>query len=81
MVELELLQTASYLIAALSFAVTCTYYIMNLRNAEREKRRQTLLMRMPAMNKDWYESYWYNYFKQQGNYTEEEWNKITNTPE
>lgn len=35
MVELELLQTASYLIAALSFAITCTYYIMNLKNTQK----------------------------------------------
>ncbi|MBM3292576.1 DUF948 domain-containing protein [Candidatus Bathyarchaeota archaeon] len=35
MVEYELLQTASYLIAALSFAITCAYYIMNLRNTQK----------------------------------------------
>jgi hypothetical protein len=35
LVELELLQTASYLIAALSFAITCTYYIMNLKNTQK----------------------------------------------
>ena len=34
MIELAVLQTASYLIAALSFAVTCAYYIMNLRTQQ-----------------------------------------------
>jgi hypothetical protein len=34
MVDLAVLQTMSYLIAALSFAVTCAYYIMNLRNTQ-----------------------------------------------
>ena len=35
MVDLAILQTVSYLIAALSFAVTCAYYIMNLKNTQR----------------------------------------------
>jgi len=38
-------------------------------------------MRMPTMNRDWQESYWYNYFTLQGDYTEEEWKKIYGTPE
>jgi hypothetical protein len=35
LVDLIVLQTVSYLIAALSFAVTCAYYIMNLKNTQR----------------------------------------------
>ncbi len=48
MVDLALLQTVSYLIAALSFAATCTYYIMNLRTTQQNMKntletRQTQL--------------------------------------
>jgi hypothetical protein len=35
LVDLVVLQTVSYIIAALSFTVTCTYYIMNLRNNQK----------------------------------------------
>jgi len=33
------------------------------------------------MNRDWHESYWYNYFPLQDDYAEEEWKKIYGTPE
>ena len=54
MVELELLQTASYLIAALSFTITCAYYIMNLKNTQKnmqmtlETRQTQLFMQLFA---------------------------------
>jgi len=35
MVELIEIQAVSYIVAALSFAVTCAYYIMNLKNTQR----------------------------------------------
>jgi hypothetical protein len=38
MVDLVVLQTVSYIIAALSFAVTCAYYIMNLRNTQKNMK-------------------------------------------
>jgi hypothetical protein len=41
------LQTISYLIAALSFAVTCAYYIMNLNN---NKKNQELTLKAQQQN-------------------------------
>ena len=41
------LQTVSYLIAALSFAVTCAYYIMNLNN---NKKNQELTLKAQQQN-------------------------------
>jgi hypothetical protein len=38
LVDLVVLQTASYLIAALSFAVTCAYYIINLKEGTKNRR-------------------------------------------
>jgi hypothetical protein len=66
------LQTVSYLIAALSFAVTCAYYIMNLSNNKKnqeltlkaqqqsaETRQIQLFMQvMDKMDKRWLEDYW-----------------------
>ena len=84
MVEAELLstlQSISYIAGATGVCIAAIYYIQILRNAERDKRRQTLLMRMPTMNRDWHDSYWYNYFTLQGDYTEQEWKKIYISPE
>jgi len=38
--------------------VAAAYYVMTLKNAEREKRRQTILMRLPATNKEYFDSYY-----------------------
>ncbi|MBM3291568.1 hypothetical protein FJY84_02705 [Candidatus Bathyarchaeota archaeon] len=62
MVEAELLstlQSISYIAGATGVCIAAFYYVQILRNAEREKRRQTLLMRMPAMSKEYMDSYWY----------------------
>jgi hypothetical protein len=54
MVDLVVFQTVSYIIAALSFAVTCTYYIMNIRNTQKnmqvtlETRKAQLYMSLLA---------------------------------
>ncbi len=49
MVDMVVLQTFSYLIAALSFAVTCTYYIMNLKN---NAKNQELTLKTQQQNLD-----------------------------
>jgi len=43
MVDMIVLQTASYLIAALSFAVTGAYYIINLRNTSKAQELQVTM--------------------------------------
>jgi hypothetical protein len=53
MVDLSVLQTASYLIAALSFAVTCAYYIMNLNN-NKKNQQVTLETRQAQLFRDFY---------------------------
>jgi len=64
MVDMVLLQTVSYLIAAISFAVTCVYYIINLQNTQKnmkmtlETRQAQLFMQLYSQyyNKDWLEA-------------------------
>ena len=50
MVDLAVLQTVSYLIAALSFAVTCAYYIMNLRNTQKNMEMTLETRRINIIN-------------------------------
>ncbi len=33
------------------------YYVMMLRNAEKERRRQTILQKLPAMSKEYYDCF------------------------
>ena len=65
MVDLVILQTASYLIAALSFAVTCGYYIINIMNTNKTRQAQTFLNLyqnyMTMMNSDL--GFTYDHFK------------------
>jgi len=62
MVEYELLntlQSISYIAGATGVCIAAFYYIQILRNAEKEKRRQNILMRMPPMDKTWYDCWWF----------------------
>jgi hypothetical protein len=43
MVSFEEIQAAYYMVAATGVLVAAIYYIMNLRNAVRDRRRQTIL--------------------------------------
>jgi hypothetical protein len=81
MVELNEILTVYYIIAATGVLVAAVYYIMNLRNAEKERRRQNILMRMPPMDKTWYDCYSYLYFTLRGDYTDKEWNEKIQGPE
>jgi len=60
MVEYELtqiVQMVSQIATATGVIIAAIYYIMNLRNADREKRRQTILMKLPQINLDYYNFY------------------------
>jgi hypothetical protein len=57
MVDLVVLQTASYLIAALSFAVTCAYYIMNLKNTQ-QNMKTTLETRQAQLFTGMYQAFY-----------------------
>ena len=50
MVDLAILQTTSYLIAAISFAVTCAYYILNLRNTRKTHELQVFMQVFDRFN-------------------------------
>ena len=59
MVDLTLLQSVSYIAGALGVCVAAFYYVQILRNTEREKRRQTIMQRLPTYNKDLPDAYYY----------------------
>jgi hypothetical protein len=70
MVDLSLLQSVSYIAGALGVCVAASYYVMTLRNAEREKRKQLILQKLPAFNREFYENHFYIF-----------WNSHWTTPE
>jgi len=70
MVDLVLLQSVSYIAGALGVCVAAFYYVMMLRNAEKEKRKQLILQKLPAFNRDYYENHFYIF-----------WNSNWTTPE
>ena len=55
MVSLEEIQTIYYMVAATGVLVAAAYYIMNIRNAARERRKQMIMMKLPPMNREYYE--------------------------
>ena len=64
MVEFVEIQAVSYIVAALSFAVTCTYYIINLRNTEKIRRRDQVFQRLQLNMVQWFDNQFdvmYNY--------------------
>jgi len=50
MVELAVLQTVSYIVAALGFAVTCAYYIINLNNTRKTHELQAFIQVFDRFN-------------------------------
>ncbi len=58
MVDLAEIQTAYYMVAATGVLIAAVFYILNLRNAIRDRRRQTILQKLPAMNRDYHDIYW-----------------------
>jgi hypothetical protein len=60
MVEAELLstlQSISYIAGATGVCIAAFYYIQILRNAEREKRRQMIMQKLPTFSREYYEDY------------------------
>jgi hypothetical protein len=55
MVDLAEIQAAYYMVAATGVLVAAGYYVMNIRNYARERRKQTILMKLPPMTKEYYE--------------------------
>ena len=55
MVSFEEIQAAYYMVAATGVLVAAAYYVMNLRNAVRERRKQMIMMKLPPMNREYYE--------------------------
>jgi hypothetical protein len=80
MVDLALLQSVSYIAGALGVCVAAFYYVLNLRNAERDRRRQTILLKLPPINREYYE--WNLQIRNNPTPPEREWDtKIRVTPE
>ena len=50
------LQAISAVATALGVCIAATYYVMTLRNAEKEKRKQIILQKLPAMSREYYEN-------------------------
>jgi hypothetical protein len=70
MVDLAVLQSVSYIAGALGVCVAASYYSVLLRNAEKEKRKQLILQKLPAMSREFYENHFYIF-----------WNSNWETPE
>jgi hypothetical protein len=80
MVDLALLQSVSYMAGAIGVCVAAAYYVMNLRNAERDRQRQTILLKLPPINREYYE--WNLQIRNNPTPPEREWDtKIRVTPE
>ena len=54
MVDLALLQAVSYIMGSLGVFVAAAYYVYNMRKAERDRRKQNILHRMPTMSREFY---------------------------
>lgn len=57
MVELATLQAVSYIMGSLGVFVAAVYYVYNMRNAERDRRKQIILQKLPPFNIDYYTTY------------------------
>ncbi len=55
MVSIEEIQAAYYMVAATGVLVAAGYYIMNLRNVARERRKQMIVMKLPPMTGEYWE--------------------------
>jgi hypothetical protein len=72
MVSIEEIQAAYYMVAATGVLVAAGYYVMNLRNAERDRRKQLILQKLPPITREYYE---WNLQIRHDDITEETWNK------
>jgi len=77
----QIIQMTSQIAAALGVCIAAFYYVQILRNAEKEKRKQNILMRMPAMNPEWYDRYYYCHYIYREDLTPQERSGVTNSPE
>jgi len=50
------LQAVSAVATAIGVCIAATYYVLTLRNAEKEKRKQIILQKLPSMSIDYYEN-------------------------
>jgi hypothetical protein len=55
LVTIEEIQAAYYMVAATGVLVAAAYYVMNIRNATRDRRKQMIMMKMPPMTREYYE--------------------------
>jgi hypothetical protein len=55
MVDLALLQSVSYIAGALGVCVAASYYVFNLRNLDRERRRQIIMAKLPPITREYYQ--------------------------
>ena len=56
MVDLVLLQSVSYIAGALGVCVAATYYIVNLRNADKTRRREIIFRKLPTQDSYYYDA-------------------------
>ena len=55
MVDLAEIQAAYYMVAATGVLVAAVYYVINIRNAARDRRKQMIMMKLPPMTREYYE--------------------------
>jgi hypothetical protein len=55
MVELAEIQATYYMVAATGVLIAAAYYVMNIRNAGRDRRKQMIMMKLPPMSREYYE--------------------------
>jgi len=73
MVSFEEIQAAYDMVAATGVLAAAIYYIMNLRNAVRDRRRQTILQKLPAISREYYE--WNLQIRHDWKTLEQEWDE------
>jgi len=58
MVELVVLQSLSYMAGALGVCVAAVYYVMNIRNAEKARRREIIFRKLPTQDRYYYDAFY-----------------------
>ncbi len=53
--SIEEIQAVYYMVAATGVMVAAVYYVMNIRNAARERRKQMIMMKLPPMTREYFE--------------------------
>jgi hypothetical protein len=54
MVDLAEIQAIYYMVAATGVLIAAGYYVMNIRNAARDRRKQMIMMKLPPMTREYY---------------------------